>query len=583
MNLLDVVVLVGSMAGIAAYGVWMTRGRQGLSHYLKGDERTGWAVIGLSVMATQASAVTFLSMPGQGYQDGLGFVQNYFGAPLALILIAAVFLPMYRRLHVYTAYEFLGRRFDAKTRLLGAGLFLLQRGLQAGITVYAPAIILSTMLHWRTDATILLTGLVVIVYTAAGGSQAVNLTQKYQLGVILCGMLAAFVILLRQLPSGVGLANALTLAGGFHKLSGVDFSVDTSRRYTFWSGLLGGFFLAALAPTSALTSRRFSRLPLGSDTLRESRIGLMFNAVLKIPMQFSILLLGTMVFVFYQFVTPAALCFNQAAWEKRAEARLRRAGCGPWSVGTRRAPRREASSAVGSWLRSPGGRPATRSAEAGARERALAAHDRSQAVRAQAKATLESLTPQGKSTDTDYVFITFIVRHLPHGMIGLLIAAFFGATLSSKAAELNALATTTTVDFYRFLVTRQADDAHYVSASRWFTVMWGLVAVGFALFASLAENLIQAVNIVASIFYGVVLGLFLVAFFLRWVHGTAVFWAAIAAQLLVFALFASLDISYLWYNLIGCAACVAFSLVLQAVLGPDRQIADAEVLPTTDP
>ena len=218
MSLLDFLVLVGSMVGIAAYGVWQTRGRQELSHYLKGDRRTGWVAIGLSVMATQASAITFLSTPGQGYQDGLGFVQNYFGAPLALILIAAVFLPMYRRLNVYTAYEYLGRRFDAKTRLLGAALFLLQRGLQAGITIYAPAIILSTVLHWRTDATILLTGLVVIVYTAAGGSQAVNVTQKYQLGVIFCGMFAAFVVLLRRMPAGVGLDDALTLAGGFRKL-----------------------------------------------------------------------------------------------------------------------------------------------------------------------------------------------------------------------------------------------------------------------------------------------------------------------------------------------------------------------------
>ena len=270
MNLLDFLVLVGSMVGIAAYGVWQTRGRQELSYYLKGDRRTGWAAIGLSVMATQASAVTFLSMPGQGYQDGLGFVQNYFGAPLALILIAAVFLPMYRRLNVYTAYEYLGRRFDAKTRLLGAALFLLQRGLQAGITVYAPAIILSTVLHWRTDATILLTGLVVIAYTAAGGSQAVNVTQKYQLGVIFCGMLAAFVVLLRRMPPGVGLDDALALAGGFRKLNGVDFSVDPSRRYTFWSGLLGGFFLAlSYFGTDQSQVQRY----LSGTSLRESRLG----------------------------------------------------------------------------------------------------------------------------------------------------------------------------------------------------------------------------------------------------------------------------------------------------------------------
>ncbi len=311
MSLLDFMVVVVSVVGIAAYGVWQGRGRPGLSHYLKGDRRTGWATIGLSVMATQASAVTFLSMPGQGYQDGLGFVQNYFGAPLALILIAAVFLPIYRRLDVYTAYEYLGRRFDAKTRLLGAALFLLQRGLQAGITVYAPAIILSTVLHWRTDATILLTGFVVIVYTSTGGSQAVNVTQKYQVGVIFCGMLAAFVVLLRRMPAGVGLTSALTVAGGFHKLDGVDFSVDVNRRYTFWSGLLGGFFLAlSYFGTDQSQVQRY----LSGGSLRESRLGLMFNAVLKIPMQFFILLMGTMVFVFYQFEAPPVY-FNQALWE----------------------------------------------------------------------------------------------------------------------------------------------------------------------------------------------------------------------------------------------------------------------------
>ena len=560
MNLLDFLVLVGSMVGIAAYGAWQTLGRQELSYYLKGDRRTGWATIGLSVMATQASAVTFLSMPGQGYQDGLGFVQNYFGAPLALILIAAVFLPMYRRLNVYTAYEYLGRRFDAKTRLLGAALFLLQRGLQAGITVYAPAIILSTVLHLRTDATILLTGIVVIAYTAAGGSQAVNVTQKYQLGVIFCGMLAAFVVLLGRMPPGVGLDDALALAGGFRKLNGVDFSIDASRRYTFWSGLLGGFFLAlSYFGTDQSQVQRY----LSGTSLRESRLGLMFNAVLKIPMQFFILLLGTMVFVFYQF-EPPPVSFNRVAWERGLE----RDANGRLRTLERRYSELhdETRRAVEDWLRAReyGDRPA----EAGARARALDAHGRGQAVRAEAKAALESLNARAKSPDTDYVFITFILGHLPHGMIGLLIAAFFGATLSSKAGELNALASTTTVDLYRPLVARRADDVHYVSATRWFTVMWGAIAVGFALFASLAENLIQAVNIVASIFYGVVLGLFLVAFFLRRVQGTAAFWAAIAAQLLVFALFAALEISYLWYNLIGCAACVGFSLALQAALGP---------------
>ncbi len=478
---------------------------------------------------------------------------------------------MYRRLNVYTAYEYLGSRFDTKTRLLGAALFLVQRGLQAGITVYAPAIIVSTVLHWRTDATILLTGLVVIAYTATGGCQAVNVTQKYQLGVIFCGMLAAFVVLLSRMPAGVGLTSVLTMAGGFHKLEGVDFSLDVNRRYTFWSGLLGGFFLAlSYFGTDQSQVQRY----LSGASLRESRLGLMFNAVLKIPMQFFILLLGTMVFVFYQFEQPPVY-FNQAVWESG----LTRDSGGILRLLEQRYVEAHGQKrlAVEAWLDAwHNGDPAV---VAGARQRVMAAHDHSQAVRAQAKTALETLNPQAKSPDTDYVFITFVLRYLPHGMIGLLIAAFFAATLSSKSAELNALASTTTVDFYRFLVKRQADDAHYVTASRYFTVAWGVVAVGFALFASLAENLIQAVNIVASVFYGVVLALFLVAFLLRWVQGTAVFWAAISAQLLVFVLYGSLSISYLWYNVIGCAACVAFSLAIQAALGPDAARAEVPANP----
>jgi solute:Na+ symporter, SSS family len=559
MSLVDFVVLIGTIVGIAVVGVWRTRGRRGLSNYLKGDQSTGWLVIGISVMATQASAITFISTPGQGYQDGLGFVQNYFGAPLALIVIAAVFLPMYRRLKVYTAYEFLGRRFDSKTRLLGAALFLLQRGLAAGITIYAPAIILSTVLHWRADATIVLTGLVVIVYTAAGGSEAVNVTQKYQLGVIFCGMVAAFVVLLIKLPANLSIHDALSVAGAFRKLDGVDFSIDVNRRYTFWSGLLGGFFLAlSYFGTDQSQVQRY----LSGASLRESRLGLMFNAVFKIPMQFFILSLGALVFVFYQFEPPPVF-FNAAAWESG----VRRDNSERLHTLEQRFAEAHAAKRrlIERWLdaRRSGDIPTATSARA----QALEAHTQSEALRAEAKTTLLGADPKAQTNDTDYVFITFILGHLPHGLIGLLIAAFFAAALSSKAAELNALASTTTMDFYRDIVRRQAADAHYVAASKFFTVAWGLVAIAFALFANLAENLIQAVNIVGSIFYGVVLALFLVAFFLRRVGGTAVFWAALAAQSLVFVLYGYLSVSYLWFNLIGCAACVLFSLILQAALG----------------
>ena len=478
-------------------------------------------------------------------------MQNYFGMPLALIIIAAVFLPMYRRLNVYTAYEFLGRRFDAKTRLLGAALFLLQRGLAAGITIYAPAIILSTVLGWRLDLTIVLSGLLVIIYTVTGGSDAVTLTQKYQMAVIFGGMVTAFIVLLMKLPANLSLTDALTVAGGFKKLQAVDFSLDVNRRYTFWSGLLGGLFLSlSYFGTDQSQVQRY----ISGASLRESRLGLMFNAVFKIPMQFFILLLGVMVFVFYQFERPPVF-FNEAAWNSGikhdSDGRLHSLEQEFTAIQVQK------EHLIRAWLDAK--HAGNRQAEAEARAQAQAALDRSEAVRAEARTALLAVDPRAKTNDTDYVFITFVLHHLPHGVIGLLVAAFFAAALSSKAAELNALGSTTTVDFYRHVLKREATDAHYVAPSKWFTLLWGLVALAFALFANLAENLIQAVNIVGSVFYGVVLALFLVAFFLRWVGGTAVFWAALAAQTLVFVLYFSLSISYLWYNFIGCAACVLFS------------------------
>ncbi len=556
MSPLDFIVLVGSILGIAVYGTWRTRHRDDLRAYLKGDEKQSWATIGLSVMATQASAITFMSTPGQGYEDGLGFVQFYFGLPLALEIVAAVFLPMYRHLNVYTAYEFLGRRFDAKTRLLGAALFLLQRGLAAGITIYAPAIILSTMLGWPLDLMVILAGLVAIVYTTVGGSQAVTLTQKWQMGIIFGGMLLAFLILLKKLPTNP--FEALSLAGSFHRLNAVNFSLDVHQRYTLWSGVLGGLFLQlSYFGTDQSQVQRY----ISGTSLRASRLGLMFNAVCKIPMQFSILLLGVLVFVFYQFEQPP-MFFNQAAW--RAATQHDSSGKLLALEQDYAGLQSEEQRHLRAWLEAK--RAGDRPAATEARARAVEIQQRSEALRAEAKKLVTEVSPLSAGKDSDYVFITFVLGHLPHGVLGLLIAAFFAAALSSKAAELNALASTTTIDFYQHLVQRTATGTHYVSASKWFTVFWGLVALAFAFFASLADNLIQAINIVGSLFYGVMLALFLVAFFLRHVGGTAVFWAALAAQALVLVCHFFLKISFLWYNPIGCAACVLLSVILQAVL-----------------
>ena len=561
MNLADWVVLLGTMLGIAAYGSWRTRQVRSLSTYLKGGQSIGWGTIGLSVMATQASAITFLSIPGQGFESGIGFVQNYFGLPLALIIVCAVFLPIYRRLGVYTAYEFLGRRFDDKTRLLCAGLFLLQRGLAAGVTIYAPAIILSTVLGWRLDLVILGAGLLVIMYTVTGGSQAVSLTQKWQIAVIFAGMVTAAVVLMIKLPDGLGFMGAAHVAGALGKLHAVDVSLDPTRRYTLWTGLLGGLFLSlSYFGTDQSQVQRY----ISGPSLRESRLGLVFNALLKIPMQFCILLLGAFLFVFYQFGHPPVF-FNQSEWQRHAE--------GAHAETFRGLEERYAAAvavsqvAIRDWVRARGSDDAA--AEGAARATMVAANRRAEAVRAEAKTALTAASPRAKTKDSDYVFITFILTELPHGAIGLLVAVMFAAALGSKAAELNALGTTTTIDFWRQLRPLAAvDEARNVRVARWFTALWGFVAIAFALFAGFAENLIEAINILGSIFYGVILGIFLVAFFFRRVGGSAVFAAAVAAQAIVITMYLSLNLGYLWYNVIGCAICIVGSLSLQAVLGP---------------
>jgi solute:Na+ symporter, SSS family len=564
-NTLDYAVLLVTLLGIAAFGIWRTRGQRDLKTYVHGAGDTRWLTIGLAVMATQASAITFLSTPGQGYESGVGFVQNYFGAPLALLVIAIVFLPIYRRLNVDTAYEYLGRRFDLKTRVLGAILFLVQRGFGAGITIYAPAIVLSTVMGWRLDATIVASGLLVTIYTVSGGSAAVNLTQKYQIGVIFAGMVAAFVVLLMKLPSGLTFPDALTIAGAAHKLQAVDFSFDVRQRYNVWSGVVGGMFLAlAYFGTDQSQVQRY----LSGASLRESRLGLMFNAVFKIPMQFFILLLGVLVFVFYQFEKPPVF-FNTIAWSEHATgdaaAKLQAAATDFDSAHAAR------KAAVERWVAARHRGDAA--AATVARMAADAEQQRVEAARTQAKDALRTVDAKASTNDADYVFITFILQYLPHGLIGLLVTAFFAAALNSKAAELSALGATSTVDIYRRVIRPDATDAECVTATKWFTAVWGLLAIGFALSVTLAENLIQWSNIVGSLFYGVMLGIFLVAFFAKGVGGTAIFWAAIVVQpLILVAYFVSLqfpqfEISYLWYNLIGCVACVGLSLGLQPLCG----------------
>jgi solute:Na+ symporter, SSS family len=562
-NRLDYFVLIATILAIPLYGLWRTRGSASLGQYLKGDASIRWATIGLSVLATQAGPITFVSMPGQAYESGIGFIQNYFGQPLALIVVCAVFVPIYQRLKVYTAYQYLGQRFDKKTELLGSFLFLVQRGIAAGITIYAPAIILSALLGWRLDLTIWLAGGLVIVYTVLGGTKIVSITQRYQMIVILIGMAIAFAIAVYRLSPDLSFQNTLTIAGKMGKLEAVDFSVDPHKRYTFWSGLIGGFFLA-LSYFGADQSQVQRYLVGGS--LKESRLGLLFNAAVKVPMQFFILLLGAIVFMFYQFEKPPVY-FNQPAYQRAMER-----GFGPQLANLKTefdnvfAQKRAAIRAI-----------ADASANGSSSQRDVAMsrlHEleaQAQEVRDRTKTVLQQAGVDPKSKESDYVFITFILQQMPHGIVGLLIAVILCATMSATAATLNALGSTTAVDFYRGLIRTNASDHHYVIAAKALTAAWGLVAIGVASFASLVENLLEAGNILGSIFYGSILGLFLAAFFIRQVTGSAVFFAALFAQALVFILFATTSIGYLWYNFIGCAAVLMVAPLLQRTLFRNTQ------------
>jgi SSS family transporter len=553
-NRLDYLVLIATILAIPLYGLWRTRGSASLGQYLKGDSSIRWATIGLSVLATQAGPITFLSMPGQAYESGIGFIQNYFGQPLALIVVCAVFVPIYQRLKVYTAYQYLGQRFDRKTQLLGAFLFLIQRGIAAGITIYAPAIILSALLGWRLNLTIWLAGGLVIVYTVIGGTKIVSITQRYQMIVILIGMAIAFAVAVYRLSPDLSFGNTLSVAGKMGKLEAVNFSVDPHKRYTFWSGLIGGFFLA-LSYFGADQSQVQRYLAGGS--LKESRLGLLFNAGVKVPMQFFILLLGAIVFMFYQFEKPPVY-FNQPAYERAMESgyapQLTQLQTQSDEVFTqKRAAIRALSTA------SPSERDTAMNE---VRKLDAEAHT----LRDQTKAVLVQAGVDPKSKESDYVFITFILQQMPHGIVGLLIAVILCATMSAMAATLNALGSTTAIDFYRPLIRPNASDHHYVIAAQALTAAWGLIAIGVASFASLVENLIEAGNILGSVFYGSILGLFLTAFFIRRVTGSAVFFAALIAQMLVFVLFATTNIGYLWYNFIGCAAVLILAPIMQQTL-----------------
>ena len=532
MTWIDWIILVCTLGGIVGYGAWKNRQSSSITDYLKGGNNARWWTIGLSVMATQASAITFLSTPGQAFHDGMGFVQFYFGLPFAVIIISLYFIPRYHQLKVFTAYEFLEQRFDRRTRSFTALLFLIQRGLAAGITIYAPAIILSVVLGWPLKVLIVIIGLIVIFYTVIGGTAAVNVTQKQQMLVIFSGMFIAFGAIIQGFPEQIGFVKALEIAGQTGKLEVLDFSFDPNSRYTFWSGITGGLFLAlSYFGTDQSQVQRY----LSGKSLRESQMGLIMNGFLKVPMQFFILLVGVMVFVFYQF-EPAPLHFNPkgvatvlASDQKDAYRTLEKA-------------HQQTQAARQDLLHSPMDQAALE------RFKALDKQERQQ--RDQAKMLIKTADPDQETNDKDYVFISFILGYLPQGLIGLLLAVILSAAMSSTASELNALAATTTVDLYRRSLPDQSEK-HYVSAAKGFTLLWGLLAIGFASVGNLFENLIQLVNIIGSLFYGTILGIFLVAFFIRSVKAKAVFWAALVSEMTVLGIYSQDWVGYLWLNAIG--------------------------------
>lgn len=564
MQLIDWIILSGTIAFIVWYGVYKSRGSKNVEDYIGGGKNAKWWTIGLSVMATQASAITFLSTPGQAYHDGMGFVQFYFGLPIAMVIICMVFIPIYHRLKVYTAYEYLESRFDKKTRTLTALLFLVQRGLAAGITIFAPAIVLSAVLGWNLTTLTVIIGVLVIIYTVSGGTKAVSVTHKQQMAVILTGMIVAFFIILSYLPDSVSFTNALEIAGTSGKMNILDYSFDLENRYTLWSGLIGGSFLAlSYFGTDQSQVQRY----LSGGTVRESQMGMIFNGLLKVPLQFFILLVGVMVFVFYQFNT-APLNFNPAATETVLNSDYAEQYQDLMIENEEIQARKQQISLV--YAENNSGY--TESQKADFKEQYLELEQLQKKVREEAKLFIDASDVDAESNDKDYVFIHFILQNLPRGFIGLLLAVILSAAMSSTASELNALASTTVIDLYRRNHKEARSEEHYLAASKWFTLMWGLIAIAFASLADLFDNLIQLVNIIGSLFYGNVLGIFLLAFFIKYVKSNAVFIAAIITQAIVFLVFELELMPYLWLNVLGCLLVMSIAFVIQTFSGKDSEI-----------
>nr|WP_315132105.1 sodium:solute symporter [uncultured Flavobacterium sp.] len=562
MQLFDWIVLIVTLLFIVIYGSWKTKGSKNVEDFILGNNETPWYTVGLSVMATQASAITFLSTPGQAYHDGMGFVQFYFGLPIAMVIICVTFIPIYHKFKVFTAYEYLEKRFDLKTRSLAALLFLFQRGLGTGLTIYAPAIILSAILGWNLTYMNIVIGLLVIIYTFSGGTKAVNVTQKQQMFVIMSGMFITFFLILHYLPNDMTFTSALHIAGANDKMNVVNFSFDPEEKYTFWSGITGGFFLAlAYFGTDQSQVGRY----LSGKSVKESQMGLIMNGLLKVPMQFFILLTGVMVFVFFQF-NPVPLNFNpnnkliieKSAFKEEYHVLEKK-------LEVLSEDKKVVNLLYIDQLNQDYDNPILR-------KELVALSNKEKDLRDRAKEIILKADSNSETNDKDYVFFHFILNYLPKGLIGLLLAVIISAAMSSTASGLNALASTTAIDIYKRNLKEEKSEKHYLNATKFFTLLWGIIAILFACIGTLFENLIQLVNIIGSIFYGTVLGIFLVGFYINQVQSKAIFYSAVLSQITIFVIYyyaiyiypsGEEKLGYLWLNFIGAILTIVISLLFQ--------------------
>lgn len=558
MSYIDWAVLIITLLTIVGYGVYKSSGAKSMDAYLLGNQSLPWYTVCLSVMATQASAITFLSAPGLAYTSGMSFVQFYFGLPLAMIVLCVAFVPIFHRLKVYTAYEYLEQRFDLNTRALTAFLFLIQRGLSTGITIYAPSIILSTILNINTTITTLFIGSLVIFYTVYGGTKAVSYTQLLQMSIIFCGMFAAGIMVVHLLPGNIGFEKAVSIAGKMGRTNAIDFNFDWKNPYNVWSGIIGGFFLqlSYFGTDQSQVGRYLSGASVG-----QSRLALLMNGLVKIPMQFLILLIGVLVFTFYQY-NKAPLFFNSYELNKLEKSDYK-------------AELNQIQIAHNKAFESKKIEVAKLDQALDSEDKALIDQQRIAVKKAdeETKVIRKNLTDlmikndaKANVNDNNYIFLSFVTKYLPQGLIGLLIAIIFLASMGSTASALNSLASTSVVDIYKRLINKNATDEQYVKASRWSTIMWGIVCIIMALFASKIGNLLEAVNILGSFIYGTILGVFVVAFYFKSVKGKAVFYGAVLAELVVCILGFNDVVAYLWLNVIGCLLVILFSLFFQLVL-----------------